>query len=227
MRGRHSRRSLIIGAILLCAVWAIGFGLVLVHLNRLSESAPVAANQRGTAIAPAKPAHGKADAGSTGESGRTAQLDPRAAVLSIDELPGYKLINSAEAARPGGGTEPNSWDNLFQKSQAGARDYRMAEAILVVYGTAANAMAGVDQLRQAEESQGAKASPSLGASQSTTWVEPLAIPGYTLVRVVFRMDSVVAQVALLGKDDPVLTDEVQDLAGAQRARLRSLLYESS
>jgi hypothetical protein len=168
-----------------------------------------------------KPVDGLDHSISTG--GRTDKLDPETAVLSIDQLPGYELINSAEAARPGGGTEPNSWDNVFQKSRPGARDYRMTEAIVVVYATPAEAMAEVDQLRQAEESLGAKASPGLVVSESTTWVEPLGVRGYSLIRVVFRTDNVVAQVALLGSDDPALASEVQNLAGAQRARLQTLL----
>ena len=212
-RGRHRRRPFIIGSILLVAVWTFCFGVVLVHLDQLSDFAPTVGYDRGTA--------------STTQSGRAAHLDPRAAVLSTHELPGYKLINSAKAARPGGGTDSHSWDNLFQKSQAGAPDYRMTEAVVVVYGSAPDATAGVDQLRQAEESQGSKASPGLVASQSTTWVEAVGVQGYALVRVVFRMDNVVAQVALLGQDNPMLADEAQNLAGAQQARLLSLLQESS
>jgi hypothetical protein len=157
---------------------------------------------------------------------RIGPVDSKAAVLSLNELPGYKLISSAEAVRPGGGMQPNSWDNLFQKSRAGAPDYRMTEAIVVVYGNPAEAMAGLDQLRQAEESQGATPSPGLVASQSTTWFESVGIPGYTLVRVIFRIDRVVGQVALLGRVKPALAGEAQYLAGAQQARLLSLLHES-
>jgi hypothetical protein len=148
-------------------------------------------------------------------------------VLSTHELPGYKLINSAEAARPGGGTDSHSWDNLFQKSQAGAPDYRMTEAVVVVYGSAADAMAELDQLRQAEESQGLKESPGLVASQSTTRVEALGVQGYAIVHVVFSVDNVVGQVAVLGQDNHMLADEAQNLAGAQQARLLSLLHPTS
>jgi hypothetical protein len=223
----RGRPTLIITAVLISAIWAFCIGVVVVHLNQLSDTGPTTANQRGTALVPAKPAAGNTDSGSLRESSRTAHIDPRAAVLSIHELPDYKVINSAHAARPGGGTDPHSWDRLFQKSQAGASDYRMTEAIVVAYGTSSEAMADVDQLRQAEELQGAKASPGVGAGQSTIWVEPAGVRGYALIRVVFRMDNVVAQVALLGQDEPMLADEAQSLADAQQARLLSLLHETS
>jgi hypothetical protein len=163
----------------------------------------------------------------TSNSGQTWQLDPEVAVLSTHDLPNFKLISSAEAARPGGGRTPNGWDNLFRESQAGAVDYRLVEAIVVVYGTASDAVANVDQLRQAEESRGAKASPGLKGTQSTTWVEPLGIHGYALVRVVFRMDNVVAQIGLLGTGSLALTDEVRTLAAAQEMRLLNLLHNRS
>jgi hypothetical protein len=163
----------------------------------------------------------------TSNSGQTWQLDPEVAVLSTHDLPNFKLISSAEAARPGGGTTPNGWDNLFQESKAGAVDYRMVEAVVVVYGTASDAVANVDQLRQAEELHGAKASPGREGTQSTTWVEPLGIPGYALVRVVFRMDNVVAQIGLLGKVSSALTGEAQVLASAQQMRLVKLLQNRS
>ena len=99
----------------------------------------------------------------------------------------------------------------------------MAEAIVVIYGTTDEAIAAADLLRQAEESQGAMASPALVGSQSATWVEPLEIPGYEIVRVVFRTDNVVAQIAILGKDSPLLSDDVKLLASTQQTRLARLL----
>jgi hypothetical protein len=99
----------------------------------------------------------------------------------------------------------------------------MAETIVVVYGSTDEAIAGVDLVRQAEESQGAKASPALSGSQAMCWVEPLEIPGYEIVRVVFRTDNVVAQIAILGKDSPMLTDDVKALASTQQTRLAGLL----
>jgi hypothetical protein len=95
-----------------------------------------------------------------------------------------------------------------------------------VYGNAAEAMAALDQLRQAEESQRAKPLLGLAAGPSATWFESVGIPGYTLVRVIFRIDRVVAQVAVLGRVEPALASEAQYLAGAQQARLLSLLQES-
>jgi hypothetical protein len=99
----------------------------------------------------------------------------------------------------------------------------MAEAIVVVYASTGEAIADFDLLRQAEESKGAKALPAVVGSQSMTWVEPLRIRGYEIVRVVFRTDNVVAQIAILGKDSPLLSDDVKVLASAQQARLVTLV----
>jgi hypothetical protein len=118
---------------------------------------------------------------------------------------------------------PNGWDNVFQQSRPGALDYRMAEAIVVVYASTDEAIAGVDLLRQSEESQGAKALPAVVGSQSMTWVEPLKIRGYEIVRVVFRSDNVVAQIAILGKESPLLSNEVKVLASAQQTRVVGLV----
>lgn len=211
---RHRRPPLVAAVILLCGVLISSFGVVLLHLNQQSNSTP------------AKPPGSSAISRSGSESGQLRHIDAKAAVLTTHELPGYVLISSAEATRPGGGAQPSSWDNLFQRSSAGAAEYRITEAIVVVYGAVADAAANVDRLSQVEEEQGAKASAGLATDQSTTWVEPIRIPGYTLIRVVLRKDNVVAQVALLGKDDPLLAHEVQDLAGAQQARLVSLFQAS-
>ena len=215
-----------IGAILVYAVWMFGFGVFLVDMSRLSDSAQTAANEKGGAQVPTEPKHVNTASGLMRIGSRIGPVDPKAAVLSMHELPGYKLISSAEAVRPGGGMQPNSWDNLFQKSGAGAPNYRMTEAIVVVYGSAAEAMAALDQLRQAEESQRAKPLLGLAAGTSATWFESVGIPGYALVRVVFRIDRVVAQVAVLGRVGPALASEAQYLAGAQQTRLLSLLQES-
>jgi hypothetical protein len=154
--------------------------------------------------------------------GSPQYVDAKTAVLSVDDLPDYKLVSSAEAVKPGG-TVPNSWDNVFQKSHIGTVDYRMAEAIVVVYGSADEAIAGVDLIRQTEASQGAIASPALVGSQATSWVEPLKIPGYEIVRVVFRTDKVVAQIAILGKDSSLLSDDAKVLVSTQQTRLATLL----
>lgn len=224
---RRWKRPVVIGAILVYTVWMFGFGVFLVDMSRLSDSAQTAANETGSAQVPTEPEQINTGSGLMRSGSRIGPVDPKAAVLSMHELPGYKLISSAEAVRPGGGTQPNSWDNLFQKSGAGAPNYRMTEAIVVVYGSAAEAMAALDQLRQAEESQRAKPLPGLAASPSSaTWLESVGIPGYTLVRVIFRIDRVVAQVAILGPVEPALAGEAQYLAGAQQARLLSLLQES-
>jgi hypothetical protein len=182
---------------------------VLVNLGPLSV-----ANEIAPASGPAKFNSGLPSRGHQAE-----QLDPKAAVLSARDLPGYKLISSAEALLPGGGTVANSRDNLFQKSEAGSPDFRMTEAIVVVYGVVGDAVASVELVRQNQESQGVKVSPWLVGSQSMTWAEPTRVPGYTLVHAVFRIDQVVAQVTLLGKDNPMLTDELQVLAAAQQMRL--------
>ena len=168
------------------------------------------------------PAAGGTNSLPTKQGGYTKHLDAQTAVLSVDDLPDYRLVSSAEAVRPEG-VVPNGWDNVFQKSHTGVLDYRMAEAIVVIYGTTDEAIAAVDVLGQGEESQGAKASPALVGSQSTTWVEPLEIPGYEIVRVVFRADNVVAQIAILGKDSPLLSDDVKLLASTQQTRLARLL----
>src|SRR5947208_512972 len=85
------------------------------------------------------------------------------------------------------------------------------------------ALVAVRVFGQGEGSPGAKASPALVGSQSTTWVEPLEIPGYEIVLVVFRADNVVAQIAILGKDSPLLSDDVKLLASTQQTRLARLL----
>jgi hypothetical protein len=207
----------VLDMIALCSVVTVILTAVLANLD-----ARTVATETATRSAPAKPAGTDTNSLPTNQGGYTKHLDAKTAVLSVDDLPDYRLVSSAEAVRPGG-IVPNGWDNVFQKSHPGALDYRMAETIVVVYGSTDEAIAGVDLVRQAEESQGAKASPALSGSQAMCWVEPLEIPGYEIVRVVFRTDNVVAQIAILGKDSPILTDDVKALASTQQTRLAGLL----
>jgi hypothetical protein len=216
-RNPHLTRQIVFEVIALCTVVAV---IVIAAFANLE--ARTAAPETASTSAPAKPADGDTNSSPTNQVGYPQYVDAKTAVLSVDDLPDYRLVSSAEAVRPGG-TVPNSWDNVFQKSHIGALDYRMAEAIVVVYGSADEAIAGVDLIRQAEESQGAKASPALVGSQATSWVEPLKIPGYEIVRVVFRTDKVVAQIAILGKDSPLLSDDVMVLVSTQQTRLATLL----
>lgn len=188
---------------------------------------PLTATEIAPASGPANFTSGNANSALPSRDQQKIQLDPKVAVLSARDLPGYKLISSAEALLPGGGTVPNSQDNLFQKSAAGSPDYRMTEAIVIVYGVVGDAVAGVELLRQNQESQGVRVSPGLVGSQSMTWAERSSVPGYTLVHAVFRIDQVVAQVIVLGKDNPTLTDELQVLAVAQRMRLVGLLHDNA
>ena len=216
-REPHLARQIVLDMIALCSVVAVIFIAALANLE-----ARTVATETGAGSAPAKPAATDTNSLPPNQGDNTKHLDAKTAVLSVDNLPDYRLVSSAEAVRPGG-TVPNGWDNVFQKSQPGALDYRMAEAIVVVYGSTDDAIAGVDLIRQAEESQGAKASPALSDSQMTSWVEPLKIRGYEIVRVVFRTDNVVVQIAILGKDSPALTDDVKALASTQQTRLAGLL----
>jgi hypothetical protein len=213
----HLTRQIVLDVIALVATVTVVFTAVFGNLN-----APTAGNKTAVTSAPAKPAAGDTNSLPTRQGGYTKHLDAQTAVLSVDDLPDYRLVSSAEAVRPEG-VVPNGWDNVFQKSHTGVLDYRMAEAIVVIYGTTDEAIAAADLLRQAEESQGAMASPALVGSQSATWVEPLEIPGYEIVRVVFRTDNVVAQIAILGKDSPLLSDDVKLLASTQQTRLARLL----
>lgn len=213
----HLTRQIVLDVIALCAVVTVVLVAVFANLT-----ARTAATESATTSAHPKPTVGDTNSLPANQGGSTTQLDAKTAVLSVEQLPDYRLVSSTEAVRPGG-VVPNSWDSVFQKSHAGSVDYRMAEAIVVVYGTTDEAIAGVDLLRQAEESQGAKALPAVVGSESTTWVEPLQIPGYEIVRVVFRTDNVVAQIAILGKNSPLLSDDVKVLASAQQTRLVTLV----
>jgi hypothetical protein len=216
-REPHLARQIVLDMIALCSVVAVIFIAALANLD-----ARTVATETGAGSAPAKPAATDTNSLPPNQGANTKHLDAKTAVLSVDNLPDYRLVSSAKAVQPGG-VVPNGWDNVFQKSQPGALDYRMAEAIVVVYGSTDDAIAGVDLIRQAEESQGAKASPALSDSQMTSWVEPLKIRGYEIVRVVFRTDNVVVQIAILGKDSPALTDDVKALASTQQTRLAGLL----
>jgi hypothetical protein len=100
----------------------------------------------------------------------------------------------------------------------------MAEAIIVVHGTIDEAVAGAEQLRQNQESQGVKPSPGLVGSQSVIWTDSTSVPGYTLVHAVFRVEQVVSEVTMLGKENPLLNDEVQVVAATQQVRLAALLH---
>jgi len=213
----HPTRHIVLEVVALCSVVAVIVVAVFANLD-----AWTAAPATSSTSAPAKPADIATNSLQKNQVSYPQYLDARTAVLSVDDLPDYKLVSSAEAARPGG-TRPNSWDNVFQRSHVGAPDYRMAEAIVVVYGSADEAIAGVDLIRRDEESQGAKASPALVGSLATSWVEPLKIPGYEIVRVVFRTDRVVAQIAILGKDSPLLSDDAMVLVSTQQTRLATLL----
>lgn len=216
-RHPHLTRQIVLDGIALVAAATVVFAAVFANLDALT-----AATKTATTSALAKPAAGGTNSLPTKQGGYTNHLDAQTAVLSVDDLPDYRLVSSAEAVRPEG-VVPNGWDNVFQKSHTGVLDYRMAEAIVVIYGTTDEAIAAVDVLGQGEESQGAEVSPALVGSQSTTWVEPLEIPGYEIVRVVFRTDNVVAQIAILGKDSPLLSDDVKLLASTQQTRLARLL----
>jgi hypothetical protein len=216
-RRPHLTPQIVLDVIALCSVVTVVAVAVFANLE-----ARTAATETATTSAPAKPAAGDTNSLPINHGGHTKHIDAKTTVLSVDDLPDYTLVSSAEAVRPGG-TVPNGWDNVFQKSRAGALDYRMAEAIVVVYDSADEAIARVDLLRQAEESQGAKASPALAGSQGTSWVEPLKIPGYEIVRVVFRTDNVVAQIAILGKASPLLSDDAKVLVSIQQTRLARLL----
>ncbi len=216
-RHPHLTRQIVLDVIALVAAATVVFTAVFANLDALT-----AATKTATTSAPAERAAGGTNSLPTKQGGYTKHLDAQTAVLSVDDLPDYRLVSSAEAVRPEG-VVPNGWDNVFQKSHTGVLDYRMAEAIVVIYGTTDEAIAAVDVLGQGEESQGAKASPALAGTQSTTWVEPLEIPGYEIVRVVFRTDNVVAQIAVLGKDSPLLSDDVKLLASTQQTRLARLL----
>jgi hypothetical protein len=216
-RDPHRTRQIVLDLIALCSVVTVIFVAVFASLDAWTAATEIA-----TTSAPAKPAAGDANSLPTNQGGYIKHLDAKTAVLSVDDLPDYRLVSSAEAIRPGGAV-PNGWDNVFQKSHAGALDYRMAEVIVVVYGSTDEAIAGVDLLRQAEESQGAMVSPASAGSQATSWVEPLGIPGYEIVRVVFRTDNVVAQIAILGKDSPLLSDDVKAIVSTQQTRLAWLL----
>jgi hypothetical protein len=208
-----------VGMVVVVAVFAVTD-----HLGPLSDSALVATEKVPTSV-PANLATGNPGSALPSGDHQTRQVDPKLAVLSARDLPGYTLISSAEAVRPGGGTLPNSRDNLFQKSVAGSPDYRMTEAIVVVYGVVSDAMTDVELLRQNQESQGVKVSPGRVGSQSMTWTDRTSVPGYTLVHAVFRIGQVVAQVTVLGKDNPMLTDELQVLAAAQQMRLVAPLHD--
>jgi hypothetical protein len=216
-RDPHPKWLIALDAIALFAAATVVFTAVFMNLNALTAPTKTA-----TSSPAAKAAVGDMNSLPTKQGGYTTHLDAQTAVLSIDDLPDYRLVSSAEAVRPEG-VVPNGWDNVFQKSHPGVIDYRMAEAIVVIYGTSDEAIAAADLIRQAEESQGAKASPALVGNQSTTWVEPLEIPGYEIVRVVLRTDNVVAQIAILGKDSPLLSDDVKRLASTQQTRLARLL----
>ena len=217
---RHQRRPHVLGWLVFGAACMVA-GAVLLRVGPLAMSA-----QRAPASAAVKPASG-ADGTLPNRGHPTRQLDPKIAALSAGDLPGYRLISSAEAMSSEGGTVPNSWDNLLQQSQPGDPQYRMTEAIVVVYRTVGDAVSGVDLLRQNQESRGVKVSPGLMGGESMTWAEGAGVPGYTLVHSAFRIEHVVAEVTVLGKNSPVLTDELQVVAAAQQLRLLGLLHDSA
>src|SRR2546423_11868544 len=199
----HLTRQIVLDVIALVAAATVVFTAVFANLDALT-----AATKTATTSAAAKPAAGGTNSLPTKQGGYTKHLDAQTAVLSVDDLPEYRLVSSAEAVRPEG-VVPNGWDNVFQKSQTGVLDYRMAEAIVVIYGTTDEAIAAVDVLGQGEESQGAKASPALAGTQSTTWVEPLEIRGNEIAAGVFRMNNAVVQTAVSGKEGRLRSKHVR------------------
>jgi len=221
---RHRIRPRMLDVIVLCATGVVVLGAVLLHLGPLTDSARSIATERDPPSVPAIPASSNSDSKLPRSDPPVRQVDPKAAVLSARDMPGYKLISSAQALRPGGGTVPNSWDNVMQKSKPGAPDYRLTEAIILVYGTIDDAVAGAELRRQNQESQGIEVSPGLVGIQSVTWADRTSVPGYSLLHAVFRIEQVVAEVTVLAKDNPVLIDELQVLAATQQVRLVALLH---
>src|SRR3989475_1613628 len=112
-RHPHLTRQIVLDVIAVVAAATVVFTAVFANLNALT-----AATRTVTTSAPAKPAAGGTNSLPTKQGGFTKHLDAQTAVLSVDDLPDYRLVSSAEAVRPEG-VVPNGWDNVFPKSHTG------------------------------------------------------------------------------------------------------------
>src|SRR2546421_9191280 len=94
-RDPHLTRQIVLDVIALVAAATVVFTAVFANLNALT-----AATKTATTSAPAKPAAGGTNSLPTKQGGYTKHLDAPKAVLSVDDLPDYTLLSSAEAGRP-------------------------------------------------------------------------------------------------------------------------------
>ncbi len=149
-----------------------------------------------------------------------AALDPAQLTLRLDDLPaGYSVLRAGPAATAGPGQPVPSWDAVFQRGTPGGVDFQVAESLVLVYPSPAEAKVGFDQ--QVAAGQNAGRVPFSLGDESTGWVEPAPNrPGMKTVRLAFKLGNLVAEVGVLGSEASGVEDQALGLSAIQTGRLQ-------
>ena len=152
--------------------------------------------------------------------------DPQQATLTASDLPGSWHV---ERARPVAFSSPNDafpgWDAVYLPDRPDpAGDYQEVESLVVVYSTVGKASSAVDSWATADraaQSQEYVPVARLG-DQDTMWLEKTANrPEYVVVRVTWRYDNVVGQVAILTSSSSPHPERALQLANVQQDRIKT------
>src|SRR5207302_173250 len=119
---------------------------------------------------------------------------PGAAVRHRAVLRAGKELLAAPKPVPSGSP---SWHAVSLRGTSDLRNYQVAASMVIVYATTDGAHAGFDE--QAARGPGAGQIPVSLGDESVGWTELApSFPGLKIVRLTFRIGSLLAQVVLLG-----------------------------
>lgn len=147
--------------------------------------------------------------------------DPASLTVGLTELPsGYQLVRAGPAATTGPGQPVPSWDAVFLRGTSDLSNYQVAESMVIVYATTDGAHAGFDE--QAARGPGAGQIPVSLGDESVGWTELApSFPGLKIVRLTFRIGSLLAQVVLLGPAGSQVQEDALGLSVIQVERLKA------
>jgi hypothetical protein len=186
------------------------------------HQAPPAASRGGvraqqSAIPASSPA--PTSAPTTGPQTATV-LDPARLTVALEDMPeGYTLVHAGPASISGPGQPPSSWDEVFARGASEQVNYRVAESMVLVYASAADARAGF-QAQASARRDAAQLPVSLG-DESLAWIEDVpGAPGFKVIRMTWRSGSLVAYVAMVGPAQSSVQDDALSLSRLQVERLK-------
>jgi hypothetical protein len=206
--------ALITVAVIVAAISALG-----VVPRHQAPAPPARGGVRAQQSANPTPPPAATAAPTTGPEASTV-LDPARLTVALEDMPpGYTLVRAGPASISGPGQPPSSWDAVFARGASSQIDYRVAESMVLVYSTPADARAGFEQ--QASARRDAPQVPVSLGDESVAWIEDVpGAAGFKVVRMTWRTRNLVAYLAMVGPAQSPIQDDAFSLSRIQVERLK-------